>query len=507
MKWFSLLLISILTTISFHQVRAGSDDEESNAAHLVGPAAASQSVRDSVSSAESEVKTCDPNGPIHFSKLPNDIMTVLGPFLKPEEMARLSQLGVIPYKLAALAAKDLKYLVVDCKKDVIGQLLVFLRNGDRTYKFQNTKITHYERAYFDKSTHRFIALHFPHIETCYVWRELPLIETLQEYLRKPNGILRTENPYMKKIEMGARNLRPEEVAWLVDHFPNLESLHIGGALNYLDEETRLTVVAHLKKLKNLKSLNIGGNLLSPRIAEAIADNLKSLTDLQVAGSNINASGALAIAHGLESLTSLDISSNFIGDEAMIEFAQLSKKLVSLRARSSRLGITGVTAIANHLSHLTSLDLSDNRLGPDAIKAFTSELKKVVVLKLSQSPITEEGVAIIVADLPLLRELDLESTHLTVRGLELIAQGIRSLTKLNLARNSLGDAGALAIADPNALPSLKEVDLFSNNIGDQGALALAQHPKKLHVLKLGRGISPATQTVLKKKFAGKTLLIW
>jgi GTPase SAR1 family protein len=132
----------------------------------------------------------------------------------------------------------------------------------------------------------------------------------------------------------------------------------------------------LGELKNLTSLDLGGNQLSE--LPAVLGELKNLTSLDLGGNQL--SELPAVLGELKNLTSLDLSRNQLSELPAV-LGEL-KNLTSLDLSSNQL--RELPAVLGELKNLTSLDLSSNQLSelPD----FIQELPKLKELNLSGNPL-------------------------------------------------------------------------------------------------------------------------
>ncbi|MDR3131481.1 MAG: hypothetical protein LBU02_00025 [Rickettsiales bacterium] len=148
--------------------------------------------------------------------------------------------------------------------------------------------------------------------------------------------------------------------------------------NISDEDAR-----ELAKLTNLTSLNLEGNKIGKRGAEALANgNLANLISLDLRWNGIGKKGAEALANGnLTHLTKLDLWNNNIDDKGAEALANGNlANLISLNLRWNRIGKKGIEALANgNLINLNELDLRWNGNSEKdaglAVKHILTSLKK------------------------------------------------------------------------------------------------------------------------------------
>lgn len=191
---------------------------------------------------------------------------------------------------------------------------------------------------------------------------------------------------------------------------------------------------HLKQIKDLKFLALGGNDLTDKGIRAVAE-LPQLTLLNL----IN----------LFEVTDLGLDK--IADVGTLERLTLNGLNITDRGLK-RFG---------RLHNLKHLDLRSLPITDEALKVLKT-LKQLEELDLSKTKITDLGCAELV-DLPALKLLNLEGAAVGNDGVKLLS-GSKSLTSLNLSDTKIDDEGLRHIS---AFEKLDGLSLLRTRISDEG----------------------------------------
>ena len=245
------------------------------------------------------------------------------------------------------------------------------------------------------------------------------------------------------------------------------------------------VITWIYNSKNLESLNLSNNKITPEGIKGIADALRVngvLANLDLSYNDLcglawdgegtyDANGITALAEALKvnrALTSLDVGANDLKKEATLAIVKAAKlrKMTSLGLAAS--GITQYEAaeIAEYVKDsgtLTKLNLSSNVLGAEGGKAIAEALKVNAVLT----------------------NLDVQYNEISTEGAKAFAEALRVnavLTTLNIDGNGIGNEGAKAFANALTVSRvLTTLNININHIGSEGAMAIAEMLKVNGVL--------------------------
>ncbi len=148
------------------------------------------------------------------------------------------------------------------------------------------------------------------------------------------------------------------------------------------------------------------------------------------------------------------------------------------------------------ARVESLDFANNTLGAGSrITRFfgTADLPRLRTVKLRNNRLWAEAITELAATpvAPQLARLDLSGNPFADAGAEALAAatGLRNLTALELRNDeltfsdSIHAAGAVALAESEALPRLRLLDLGSQYIGDAGLIAVVNSRNAEHLTHL------------------------
>lgn len=206
---------------------------------------------------------------------------------------------------------------------------------------------------------------------------------------------------------------------------NVSSLEISGqTLNGIGLET---VAPYFPKMKNLTTLNLGGNDGIGAGMNALAKALPQtkVRDLNLCGNTLYSSTGvlLAAALPLTEVRSLNLTRNELDDEGALALAScLSRtRLETLFLRKNDISDKGCSALAAALqqSRLKDLDLSSNGLSAKSADDLAVALPNSCVekLSLSDNEIGNDGIKSLAKVLPnsKIKELDLFNCGITDEG--------------------------------------------------------------------------------------------
>lgn len=262
---------------------------------------------------------------------------------------------------------------------------------------------------------------------------------------------------------------------------------------------------HLGNLVTLLApSNFLGNAGINALPNAVSlDSLDSLDLSEVRGYGqydedpmIDSQGMEALAQWpkLKQIRSLNLSGNLPGSEGI--FALLDSpyasglKALALRSCSLSPRILEEFAEARENVNLDFLDLGDNLLTTQGTEhlAKASCLRNVKVLNVDRCEISSEGMQAL-APAPFresLHRLNLNYNGFGLPGIRPLAQqSFPNLNALYLLDNDLGDDGTSLLVESPMTRTLQELDLSDNDIGGSGleALKYARHLQNLLILRL------------------------
>lgn len=231
----------------------------------------------------------------------------------------------------------------------------------------------------------------------------------------------------------------DSVRLIADHL-DLQALNVSG----IPSLSRETIALTARKLTRLKRLSFAGGELyyvseSEQLAE-VFDEISKLTELEyftfeVFDEEYDKDIELSIVALLKKLPNLKLlnlgSIKSIGEEAANTIAECMPELVSLKLSSHMIKDDSITTLCTRLKKLKTLDLFSCGLSDNGIKAIASGLNDLESLTLSE--LTDAGVEYIARNLKSLNSLDLMACgKLTDAGVVLIAEGMSQLVSLNLS---------------------------------------------------------------------------
>eukprot|EP00121_Abeoforma_whisleri_P016304 Awhi_evm2s14966 len=173
----------------------------------------------------------------------------------------------------------------------------------------------------------------------------------------------------------------DNLAILLDQ-SRIQSMNLSK--NNIDHHHGIKLMAHLKKNKFLKHLNLSENRFKNNkainsLVEVLNEN-KTLQGLHLGWNGIEREGALRISQGLKNnnhLTFMDLGNNQIGDFGavkIIDSLQENFSLKILKLSRNKLGDATMRALGNLLKtnpSLRGIDLSWNEINFSGIEIFTS----------------------------------------------------------------------------------------------------------------------------------------
>jgi uncharacterized protein (TIGR02996 family) len=167
----------------------------------------------------------------------------------------------------------------------------------------------------------------------------------------------------------------------------------------------------------------------------------------------------------------------------------------LRLRNADRRIAELAALPI-FARVESLDLANNTLGAgNRITRFfgTADLPRLRTLKLRNNRLWAEAITELSATpiAPQLARLDLSGNPFADAGAEALAAatGFRNVTVLELRNDeltfsdSIHAAGAIALAESEALTKLRRLDLGSQYVGDAGLVAVVNAPNAANLVSL------------------------
>ncbi|XP_031564071.1 F-box/LRR-repeat protein 14-like [Actinia tenebrosa] len=236
-----------------------------------------------------------------------------------------------------------------------------------------------------------------------------------------------------------------------------------------DKDIELCIISLLKKLPNLKLLDLGSiKSIGKETGNTIADCMPELTSLTLSSHMISDNSISTFSTRLKKLKTLDLRSCSVSDHGIKAIATGLHDLESLTLSSHpKLTDVGVKDIARNLKSLTSLDLmSCGKLTDDAVEVIAKEMSQLVSLNLSYCHrISDKGAVIIGKLLKQLQHLILDSTNILDVGFVVICEQIKSLRTLGVGNCPLTNKGLTDGA--MFLKNLEELDIGSVNITDEG----------------------------------------
>jgi Ran GTPase-activating protein (RanGAP) involved in mRNA processing and transport len=256
----------------------------------------------------------------------------------------------------------------------------------------------------------------------------------------------------------------------------------------LDNDTIEPMAPELKKLKDLRVLDLSNNKLGQRTAVSTLANalseLQNLESLLLAGNNLTLDAIVPLGQILSTLTqlkTLDLSSADIGPEKMQDLSPHFQSLTNLEGLllgGNSIQATGANALANILSRFASLrklNLAGNNMNEGAIGILNvvEGLGELESIDLSANDLQLGGAKVLARIAPKLSNviaLALDENDFGEDSAELVAQALSNMTKLkrlSLSTNGFGTKGAETII--KVLPKLvhlEELHLDSDGFGNK-----------------------------------------
>lgn len=294
----------------------------------------------------------------------------------------------------------------------------------------------------------------------------------------------------------------------------------GRGLKLDNENDAKEIVEALKSYKNLKSLELKGNTLGIKAAEAVGDALKLhptferalWSDLFTGRLKTEIPDALKfLCHGITQakacLVELDLSDNAFGPNGMIGLVDFLRSsscytLQELRLNNNGLGIQGGKMLAESLLACYELSVASGK--PLALRVFIS----------GRGRLEDEGATALAQAFKAMKSLEevhMPQNGINHKGITALADAFKvnsKLRHLNLSDNTFTERGSISMAQ--AIPSLQNLEVINFEdclMRTDGVKALAKalknSHKKLKVLKLSgneisrRGAEAITEAVVTK----------
>jgi uncharacterized protein (TIGR02996 family) len=264
------------------------------------------------------------------------------------------------------------------------------------------------------------------------------------------------------------------------------------------EEETLLAVLYSDHLRDLHTLRLSSNTLSPEFLEVLGatEKLPGLRALDFGGCKLTPEGAERFFRGrlLGQLTGLTLTWNPTFGEGGAAALAACPHLARFRFLSlgrCALGDGGCRRLAESrfADNLEALNLGKCDVTGAGVAALlaSDSLPKLNTLLVDYNPIDAAGVAAFASVMPAipLRRLDLSNCPLGDDGARLLVGSplLRSITHLRLRECGIGDAGATALAASSHLAELRELNLGNNPLTDAAAEALAASPALRNVERL------------------------
>jgi hypothetical protein len=169
--------------------------------------------------------------------------------------------------------------------------------------------------------------------------------------------------------------------------------------------------AHLKKFKNLATLDLNSTLVSDQSLPLIG-SFPELWRLRLNNTDITGSGFDALRN-LHKLSKLDIEGIGLKQGTIAKLKPLAASLTSIDFAKS--GLTKVDMLAiGDLHNLTHLDVSGNKLVDDSCLKYLQPLHKLVVLNITDTAVTEKSLPDI-DRLPSLKTVIIRNSQFWISG--------------------------------------------------------------------------------------------
>lgn len=205
-------------------------------------------------------------------------------------------------------------------------------------------------------------------------------------------------PALRSLDLFHCRLTDEDAIEIASA-PTLASL---TALDLADNEigpTGARALANFPHLIRLQSLRLAYNGIGNEGMAAIAgsESFASLTSLDLERTELSSVQAMCRSPHLRNLTTLEVGNNPLSPHAVEELASCPHLtgLATLKISGTHMGETGVRALAGspHLHNLRSLDLSSNPIGDAGVSALTASplFGRLDKLTLSSCGITIAGL--------------------------------------------------------------------------------------------------------------------
>lgn len=294
----------------------------------------------------------------------------------------------------------------------------------------------------------------------------------------------------------------EDVAPVIRRLPNLKRIDVSD--NNISAEGAEALAPAFEGLTNLRFVNVSLNNMFDRGVAAFAASWTELVNLEhlfMAECCMSAAGGASLSAAIACFSSLqylnlngaflvDTSGDVAAARALANALGSHQNLQHLLLRNSAMTADAITALAPCIAHHTNLRCLDLQCNPHvdsrgvvALATHLSVLTRLQVFRFGErtpwNAATEEAAAALahsIHTLTGLRTLDLSRFRTTQAGNTGIAEALSSLVlleELDLSACNMNRVSAAALAESmRNLVSLKRVQLDSNPIGDDGASSLA-----------------------------------
>ena len=270
----------------------------------------------------------------------------------------------------------------------------------------------------------------------------------------------------------------QDLADVIKGNPCLEQLHLYN--NNLKAPATVILQA-LKGVSSLKKLDLGSNNMSSKVVDDLAGVIKSnacLEELHLYNNNLQSS-AVVILQALKDsihLKKLDLGGNDLSGKLANDLADVIKHNVCLEElylfncnlQSSTVVI--LRALQSN-SNIKKLDLGNNDLSKGVVVNLVNVIRSNMFLEelhLFNSNLQSSAGVILQAlkGLPYLRKLDLGNNNLSEDIVDELADIIKfnaSLEELHLCNNNLHSSTVVILQALKEVSNLRKLDLRSNNV--------------------------------------------
>ena len=262
-----------------------------------------------------------------------------------------------------------------------------------------------------------------------------------------------ESVKLTKLDVSFALPEVDDIATVLMHNSKLEDINLSN--NELLPNGIKRICLKMKKILNLKRIDISHNRITWKAADDLANVLSqniNLQELYLSNTNLRSDGIVTLFNrmsNISKLTHLDISSNKITDEAGDDIA----------------------GFLLHNSNLNVLELSNNLIQAAGTRIIFGKGKTDISLKklnLCGNALDDEAADIMAAFLsrnPSLEEFNISKNYLQALGAVKIFRAIQespNILKLDMSNNKITDEAADEIAAVlSTVTKLREVDLDCN----------------------------------------------